>query len=109
MKAVAVTPGKANSIHLRDVPKPQVSDVPDGRGVLVRLLRVGVDGTDKEINAADYGAPPPGDDYLIMGHESFGIVEAVGPNVTELTPGDYVVATVRRPGRRSTTRSACTT
>ncbi len=98
MKAVAVIPGKANSIHLRDVPKPKVSDVPDGRGVLVRLLRVGVDGTDKEINAAEYGAPPPGDDYLIIGHESFGIVEAVGANVTELTPGDYVVATVRRPG-----------
>lgn len=99
MKAIAVIPGKADSIHLRDVPKPQVSDVPDGRGVLVRLLRVGVDGTDKEINAAEYGAPPPGDDYLIIGHESFGIVEAVGPNVTELTPGDYVVATVRRPGQ----------
>ena len=26
-------------------------------------------------------------------------VEAVGPNVTELKPGDFVVATVRRPGR----------
>jgi threonine dehydrogenase-like Zn-dependent dehydrogenase len=35
---------------------------------------------------------------LIIGHESFGRVEAVGPNVTELSPGDYVVATVRRPG-----------
>jgi len=98
MKAIAVIPGKANSIHLRDAPTPKVSDVPDGRGVLVKLLRVGVDGTDKEINAAEYGAPPPGDDYLIIGHESFGIVEAVGPNVTEFRPGDYVVATVRRPG-----------
>jgi threonine dehydrogenase-like Zn-dependent dehydrogenase len=98
MKAIAVIPGKANSIHLRDAPKPKISDVPNGRGVLVKLLRVGVDGTDKEINAAEYGAPPPGDDYLIIGHESFGIVEAVGPNVTEVRPGDYVVATVRRPG-----------
>lgn len=98
MKAVAVIPGKANSIHLRDVPKPTVSDVTDGRGVLVKLLRVGVDGTDKEINAAEYGAPPPGDDYLIIGHESFGVVEEVGPQVTELQAGDYVVATVRRPG-----------
>src|SRR6266496_3546025 len=32
----------------------------DGRGVGVRVLRVGVDGTDKEINAAEYGAAPPG-------------------------------------------------
>ena len=98
MKAIAVIPGKPNSIHLRDVPKPMVDQVPDGRGVLVKVLRVGVDGTDKEINAAEYGAPPPGDDYLILGHESFGQVEAVGANVTEFTPGEYVVASVRRPG-----------
>ena len=98
MKAIAVIPGKPDSVHLRDVPKPKVTDIPNGRGVLVKILRVGVDGTDKEINAAEYGASPPGDDYLILGHESFGIVEEVGPNVTELRPGDYVVATVRRPG-----------
>src|SRR5574341_2214886 len=98
MKAIAVIPGKANSVHLRDVATPKVSDVPDGRGVLVKLLRVGVDGTDKEINAAEYGAPPPGDSYLILGHESFGRVEAVAPNVTQFKVGDYVAATVRRPG-----------
>ena len=98
MKAIAVNPGKPNSIHLREVPTPSASDVPNGRGVLVQLLRVGVDGTDKEINAAEYGAPPPGDDYLILGHESFGRVKAVGPRVTEFKPGDYVAATVRRPG-----------
>ena len=66
--------------------------------MLVRVLRVGVDGTDKEINAAEYGQAPPGYDFLIIGHESFGQIEAVGPNVTEVKPGDYVVATVRRPG-----------
>ena len=98
MKAIAVIPGKPNSIHLRDVPKPKVEEIPDGRGVLVKVLQVGVDGTDKEINAAEYGAPPPGDDYLILGHESFGQVEAVGSNVTEFQAGDYVVASVRRPG-----------
>ncbi len=98
MKAVAVLPGKPNSIHLRDVPMASAHDVPNGRGVLVRVLRVGVDGTDKEINAAEYGKAPPGDDYLILGHESFGVVEAVAPGVTEFAPGDCVVATVRRPG-----------
>ena len=98
MKAVAVLPGKPNSIHLRDVPMPSARDVPNGRGVLVRVLRVGVDGTDKEIKAAEYGKAPPGDDYLILGHESFGVVEAVAPGVTEFVPGDCVVATVRRPG-----------
>ena len=98
IKAVAVIPGEPNTIHLREVPKPAVSDVPNGRGVLVKILRVGVDGTDKEINAAEYGAAPKGDDYLIVGHESFGRVEAVGPNVSEFKAGDYVSLTVRRPG-----------
>ena len=110
MKAIAVTPGRPDSIHLRDVPTPSLTDLPDGRGVLVKTLRVGVDGTDKEINAAEYGAPPAGDDYLIIGHESFGVVEAVGANVTQLQPGDYVVASVRRPGGTvSTTKSGCRT
>jgi len=98
MKAVAVIPGTPNSIHLREVPTPTVDQVPDGRGVLVKVLRVGVDGTDKEINAAEYGTAPPGDEYLILGHESLGRVEAIGPKVTEVKPGDYVVASVRRPG-----------
>src|SRR5512143_787674 len=98
MKAIAVIPGKPDSIHLREAPKPSLDDVPDGRGVLVRVLRVGVDGTDKEINAAEYGAAPDGYDFLVVGHESFGIVEEVGPGVSFLRPGDYVVATVRRPG-----------
>ena len=98
MKALAVFPGKPNSLHLAELDKPSVSSIPNGRGVLVRVLRVGVDGTDKEINAAEYGAAPEGYDFLVIGHEGFGRVEAVGPEVTELEPGDYVVATVRRPG-----------
>lgn len=98
MKAIAVTPGQPNSVHLRDIPVPRVDDVPNGRGVLVRTLKVGVDATDREINEALYGNAPVGSDYLVIGHESFGIVEAVGENVRGVKPGDYVTATVRRPG-----------
>jgi threonine dehydrogenase-like Zn-dependent dehydrogenase len=98
MRAVAVKPGTKDSIHLREAPTPTVTEVPDGRGVLVKVLRVGVDGTDREINSAEYGAAPPGDDYLIIGHESLGIVQEVGPSVTDLRPGDLVTAMVRRPG-----------
>src|SRR3989442_10689016 len=98
MRAIAVVPGKPNSVHLAEMPRPSVDEIAGGRGVLVKILRVGVDGTDKEINAAEYGAAPPGYDFLVIGHESFGRVEAVGENVTELKVGDYVVATVRRPG-----------
>jgi len=98
MKAIAVHPGKAGSIHLREIDEPKVTDVDHDRGVLVKVIRVGVDGTDKEINAAEYGAAPPGDDFLVTGHESFGQVVEVGNKVTEVKPGDYVSCTVRRPG-----------
>lgn len=98
MKAIAVIPGKSGSVHLAEMPRPSVNEIANGRGVLVKVLRVGVDGTDKEINAAEYGAAPEGYNFLVIGHESFGQVEEVGPNVTEVRPGDYVVATVRRPG-----------
>src|SRR5881392_1939 len=99
MKAIAVHPGQANSMHLRDVEEPRVDEIPDGRGVRVRVLRVGVDGTDKEINAAEYGDAPDGFDYLITGHESLGRVVEVGPNVpSHIQPGSVVVASVRRPG-----------
>ena len=64
MKAIAVYPGQPNSMHLEDVPMPKVTDVPNGRGVLVKVLRVGVDGTDKEINAAEYGRAPEGSNFL---------------------------------------------
>jgi threonine dehydrogenase-like Zn-dependent dehydrogenase len=98
MKAVAVRPGTKHSVHLTDLPMPRLEDVPGGRGVLVKVLRIGVDATDREINEALYGNPPPGHDFLVLGHESFGRVEQVGPAVTQVKPGDYVTCTVRRPG-----------
>ncbi|MCA9045538.1 MAG: glucose 1-dehydrogenase [Planctomycetaceae bacterium] len=98
MKAVAVRPGIKNSAFVADIPEPKLDDVADGRGVLVRTLQVGIDATDSEINEALYGAAPKGDDYLVLGHEVFGRVEAVGPNVTHLNVGDYCTSTVRRPG-----------
>jgi threonine dehydrogenase-like Zn-dependent dehydrogenase len=98
VKAIAVLPRKPDSIHLADLAKPSIHEIRNGRGVLVRVLRCGVDGTDKEINAGEYGAAPKGFEFLVLGHENFGRVEAVGENVTEVVPGDHVVATVRRPG-----------
>lgn len=77
---------------------PRLEEVPHEKGVLVRVLKVGVDATDREINEGKYGDAPPGDDFLVLGHESFGVVEAVGSAVRSVRPGDYVTATVRRPG-----------
>ena len=99
MAALAVRPGQAGSLHARRMRRPHLGDVADGRGVLVRVLRVGVDGTDREIIEARYGQAPPGDDFLVIGHENFGRAEAVGDTVgPEIRPGMLVVATVRRPG-----------
>src|SRR5436189_1391711 len=106
MKAVAVLPGRPNSVHLQEIAVPRVSDQPhphvcriaEGRGVLVKVLQIGVDATDREINEALYGNAPPGGDHLVIGHESFGQVVEVGDKVTEFKPGDFVSCTVRRPG-----------
>ncbi|WP_437194333.1 glucose 1-dehydrogenase [Planctomicrobium sp. SH527] len=98
MKALAVTPGVPDSAYVADIREPLVTDIPDGRGVLVRTIQVGVDATDAEINEALYGRAPVGDRHLVLGHEVFGIVEEVGPNVRDIKPGDYVTCTVRRPG-----------
>lgn len=102
MKAIAVRPKDPFSHHLREIEKPSVDEIPGGKGILVRLLKVGVDATDKEIIEGYYGDPPPDcpddDRHLIIGHECFGVVEQVGENVTKFQPGDFVTATVRRPG-----------
>ena len=96
MKALTVIPRTPHSAAVRDdIPEPPLVD---DRSVKVKVLRVGLDGTDREINAGDYGAPPPGDDYLILGHEGFGVVTEVGDKVTEVKPGDYVVSIVRQAG-----------
>ncbi|MCH8919104.1 MAG: glucose 1-dehydrogenase [Chloroflexi bacterium] len=93
MRAVAVTPRKAGSGRLLEAPDPQPLD----GEVLVQVQQVGLDGTDTEILQGQYGEAPPGDDYLIIGHESLGRVTQVTAGVEELSPGDWVVAIVRRP------------
>jgi len=106
MKAIAVLPGKPNSVHLRDIPIPRLTDQPHPhvcrvaaeRAVLVKVLQIGVDATDREINEALYGKAPPGGEHLVIGHESFGKVVEVGDKVSEVRPGDFVSCTVRRPG-----------
>ena len=63
----------------------------------IRILDVGVCGTDREICAFDYGTPPAGADQLVIGHEALGEVVEVGPGVTRVKAGDLVVPMVRRP------------
>jgi glucose 1-dehydrogenase len=93
MKAIVVKPGVKDSIHMRDMPDPKMT--PDQ--VAVKMLRVGLCGTDAEINHGLYGKPPDGEEFLILGHENLGVVEEVGRRVKGWKAGDLVVSTVRRP------------
>jgi len=91
MRAITLKPGVKGSARLRDVPEPP----PEDGSILVRTLALGVCGTDREIVSAQYGEAPPGEDRLILGHESLGIVEEAAND--HFRPGDHVVGIVRRP------------
>ena len=65
--------------------------------VKLRMLEVGICGTDKEICRFDYGTPPAGSDYLVIGHEGLGEVIEIGSAVRMVKVGDLVVPSVRRP------------
>jgi threonine dehydrogenase-like Zn-dependent dehydrogenase len=90
MRAVVITPGQQDSDRLVEVPDP----TPKPGEALIRVLSVGVDGTDDELVSGQYGQAPEGDDQLIIGHESLGwVVEPAG----DLPAGQLVAAIVRRP------------
>ncbi|HEX8634142.1 MAG TPA: glucose 1-dehydrogenase [Pyrinomonadaceae bacterium] len=93
MKAVAVFP-ETKEIKLVEHEEPRLSSPTE---VKLRVLEVGICGTDKEICAFEYGMPPPNSPYLVLGHESLSEVVETGDGVTRLKAGDLVVASVRRP------------
>ncbi|MCG5215758.1 glucose 1-dehydrogenase [Streptosporangium sp. KLBMP 9127] len=92
MRALTVRPGEQGSLRVEEVPDP----VPREGELLVDGLALGICGTDREIAAAEYGWAPPGEDRLILGHESLGRV-AQAPEGSAFAPGDLVVGVVRRP------------
>ncbi len=65
---------------------------PIGREVLVRTAASGVCHSDKHSLDDLVGERWRGADTVILGHEGAGVVEAVGPDVTYVQPGDHVVA-----------------
>jgi glucose 1-dehydrogenase len=96
MKAVAVFPA-TRELRLIDIAEPSITEPTQ---VKLRMLDVGICGTDKEICSFEYGTPPDGSESLIIGHESLGEVIEVGRGVDNLKVGDLVVTMVRRPCRR---------
>lgn len=93
MKALAVFPSE-RKVRLIDQPQPKTLG---SNQVMLHIREVGICGTDREICAFEYGAPPQGSDRLIIGHESLAEVVEVGPDVVDVRPGDLVVPMVRRP------------
>jgi aryl-alcohol dehydrogenase len=63
--------------------------------VLVRLVATGVCHTDAKAAGPESFSPRP----VVLGHEGAGIVEAVGPGVQKVAPGDHVVMTFGSCGR----------
>jgi threonine dehydrogenase-like Zn-dependent dehydrogenase len=87
VKALVAEPGTAHTTRVEDV------DEPSGDGVLLRVLEVGVCGTDREIAEGLFGAAPEGEKQLVIGHESLARVDRDGNGFSK---GDLVCATVRR-------------
>jgi glucose 1-dehydrogenase len=92
MKAIALVPGSSD-LHLVDRPEPQIT-APDE--IKLRIVRVGICGTDREEAGGGRAMPPAGQSELVIGHEMFGQVVETGNAVTRVKPGDYAVFTVRR-------------
>ena len=93
MKAVAVFPNQ-KQYRVIDHPEPKLDKPTQAK---LRILDVGICGTDKEIISFQYGTPPEGSEYLVIGHESLGEVIEAGSAVSNVQVGDLVITSVRRP------------
>lgn len=81
----------ATAAVLRAFGKPlvleEVEVLPPGEGeVMVRMKAAGVCHSDLHVMRGDLPMPLP----IILGHEGAGVVEAVGPGVRSVVPGDRV-------------------
>lgn len=82
MKAtVFIAPGK---MAIAERPKPTIQHKNDA---IIRVLRASVCGSDLWW----YRGTTPKNTGELAGHEAIGIVEAVGAEVTNVQPGDFVI------------------
>lgn len=89
MKAVFVEqPGGADKLKYDDIPVPR----PGPGQALVKIAAAGVNFIDIYFRIGLYKADPP----IVLGNEGAGVVEAVGPDVTEVRPGDRVAYAMQR-------------
>lgn len=88
MKAIVLTAfGGIENLQLQEVPVPSV----DAGELLVRVVATSINPLDYQIRRGDYP------DYVplpaVTGHDVSGVVERVGPGVTDFKPGDEVFYT----------------
>ena len=92
MKAISLIPGTTR-VSLADIAEPMIQARDE---VKMKMIDVGICGTDREQVAGGRADAPDGQKDLIIGHEMFGQVVEIGENVTTVEVGDYGVFTVRR-------------
>jgi threonine dehydrogenase-like Zn-dependent dehydrogenase len=83
----------SRSLREGDMPEPVLTRDDE---VLLRVLEVGVCGTDRALAHFEFGKPPAGERRLILGHEALCEVVRTGSQVKQFAPGDLVAPTVRR-------------
>jgi NADPH2:quinone reductase len=89
MKAVYVEqPGGVENLKYADLPKPS----PGPGQALVKIIASGVNYIDVYFRKGVYPAPPP----IVLGSEGAGVVEEIGPDVTNVAPGDRVAYAMAR-------------
>jgi len=76
-------------VRIDDVPDPAIQDDTDA---VIRVTSSGLCGSDLHLYEVLTPFMTPGD---VLGHEPMGVVEEVGPAVTDLRPGDRVVVPFR--------------
>lgn len=89
MKAVLVREtGGPDKLRYEEVPKP----APGPKQALVKIAACGVNFIDIYFRTGLYKADPP----IVLGMEAAGVIEAVGPEVTEVAAGDRVAYAMAR-------------
>lgn len=92
MKAIAITPGIPET-QLIEIEEPKVTSPTE---VKLKVLEVGICGTDREEVEGGRADAPAHSNHLVIGHEVFGRVIEIGSAVSAVSAGDYAVLTVRR-------------
>ncbi|GBD21280.1 NDMA-dependent alcohol dehydrogenase [bacterium HR28] len=85
--AVLHGPTKTFSVEELELDEPKAGEV------LVKMVATGICHSDWHFATGDHPARYP----IVPGHEGAGIVEKVGPGVTEVQPGDHVLLTFIPP------------